>query len=77
MMKLVALINNFKDNGIEFVSLENNIDTTTPLEMVFFSMCAAFSEMQQELIRERVRAGLDAAHKRKGSKGGRPKTLTL
>ena len=75
MMKLVELINGFKEKGIEFVSLENNIDTTTPLGMVLFSMCAAFSEMERELIRERVKAGLDAAHK-KGRKGGRPKALT-
>jgi len=74
MIKLIELINDFKDDGIEFVSLENNIDTTTPLGMVLFSMCAAFSEMERELIRERVKAGLDAAHK-KGRRGGRPKSI--
>lgn len=75
MIKLVELINDFKSRGIEFISLENNIDTTTPLGMVLFSMCAAFSEMERELIRERVKAGLDAAHK-KGRKGGRPQSIT-
>ena len=75
MIKLIELINGFKEKGIEFVSLENNIDTTTTLGMVLFSMCAAFSEMERELIRERVKAGLDAAHQ-KGRKGGRPKALT-
>jgi len=75
MSKLIELINQFKEDGVEFVSLENNIDTTTPLGMVLFSMCAAFSEMERELIRERVKAGLDAAHK-KGRKGGRPKSMT-
>jgi DNA invertase Pin-like site-specific DNA recombinase len=75
MMKLVELINNFKTNGVEFISLENNIDTTSPLGMVLFSMCAAFSEMERELIRERVRAGIDAAHQ-KGRKGGRPRVMT-
>lgn len=75
MLKLVQLINNFKDKGINFVALENNIDTTTPLGMVLFTMCAAFSEMERELIRERVRAGVHAAHA-KGRKGGRPKALT-
>ncbi len=59
MAKLIELINDFKEDGVEFVSLENNIDTTTPLGMVLFSMCAAFSEMERELIRERVKAGLD------------------
>lgn len=75
MMKLVELINDFKAKGIEFISLENNIDTTTPMGMLLFSVCAAFSEMERELITERVKAGLEAAH-RKGRKGGRPKALT-
>lgn len=75
MMKLVELIDGFKKKGIEFVSLENNMDTTTPMGMVLFNMCAAFSEMERELIRERVKAGLEIAHK-KGRKGGRPKALT-
>ncbi len=75
MLKLVALINDFKTKHINFVALENNIDTTTPLGMVLFTMCAAFSEMERELIRERVRAGVDAAHA-KGRKGGRPRALT-
>jgi DNA invertase Pin-like site-specific DNA recombinase len=74
MLKLIELINNFKEKGINFVSLENNIDTTTPMGMVLFSMSAAFAEMERELIRERIIAGLDAAHK-KGRKGGRPRAL--
>ena len=36
MAKLVELINEFKAKGIEFVALENNIDTTTPIGMLFF-----------------------------------------
>lgn len=43
--------------------------------MLLFSVCAAFSEMERELITERVKAGLEAAHI-KGRKGGRPKALT-
>jgi len=43
--------------------------------MGLFSMCAAFSEMERDLIRERVKAGPDAAHQ-KGRKGGRPRALT-
>jgi DNA invertase Pin-like site-specific DNA recombinase len=75
MTKLIELINDFKKNGIEFISLENNIDTTTPMGMLLFTMCAAFAEMERTLITERVKAGLDAAHS-KGRKGGRPKALT-
>ncbi len=75
MIHLVQMINAFKEKGINFISLENNIDTTTPLGMILFSMCAAFSEMERELIRERVKAGLDSARD-KGRRGGRPKSLT-
>ena len=75
MTKLIELINDFKEKGIEFVALENNIDTTNPMGMLLFTMCAAFAEMERVLITERVKAGLYAAHK-KGRKGGRPKSLT-
>lgn len=75
MIKLIELINDFKTKGINFVALENDINTTTSMGMVLFSMCAAFSEMERELIRERIMAGLKAAHS-KGNKGGRPRVLT-
>ncbi len=75
MIKLIELINDFKSREIEFVSLENNIDTTTSIGMLLFNICAAFSEMERELIRERVKAGVDAALEN-GRKGGRPRALT-
>ena len=68
MIKLVSLINEFHEKGVQFVSLENNLDTTTPMGMLLFNMCAAFSEMERELVKERV--------KEKGRKGGRPKSLS-
>jgi DNA invertase Pin-like site-specific DNA recombinase len=75
MMKLIDLINEFKEKGIEFVSLENNIDTSNHIGMLLFNICAAFSEMERELIRERVKEGLDSA-KQQGRKGSRSKVLT-
>jgi DNA invertase Pin-like site-specific DNA recombinase len=75
MMKLVELINGFKTKGIEFIALENNLDTTSPIGMLLFNICAAFSEMERELIRDRVKAGLDSA-RQKGRAGGRPEALT-
>ncbi|HDV5785654.1 TPA: recombinase family protein [Legionella pneumophila] len=75
MMKLIELINDFKSKGIEFISLENNLDTSTPIGMLLFNICAAFSEMERELIRERVKAGLDSA-RQQGRNGGRPKALS-
>lgn len=75
MIRLVEMINDFKEKGVEFISLENNLDTTTPMGMLLFNICAAFSEMERELIRERVNAGLELARD-KGRRGGRPKSLT-
>ena len=74
MIKLVSLINELQNKGVQFVSLENNIDTTTPMGMLLFNVCAAFSEMERELIKERVSASVEAARS-KGRKGGRPKSL--
>ena len=75
MMKLTEMILDFKDKCINFESLDNNIDTSTPMGMLMFNICAAFSEMERELIRERVQAGIDTA-KDKGRIGGRPRTIT-
>ena len=75
MTKLIELINKFKEKEIEFVSLENNIDTNNPVGMLLFNVCAAFSEMERNLISERVKAGLYAAHK-KGRRGGRARSMT-
>ena len=75
MIKLIELINEFKKKGVEFVSLENNLDTSTTMGMLLFNICAAFSEMERELIKERIQAGVYAAAL-KGNIGGRPKTLT-
>lgn len=75
MMKLIELINHFRNNDIAFVALDNQLDTTNPLGMALFTVCAAFAQMERDLIRERVKAGLDRAHQ-KGRKGGRPKALT-
>jgi DNA invertase Pin-like site-specific DNA recombinase len=75
MMKLIELINDFKEKGIDFVSLENSLDTSSITGMLIFNIFAAFSEMERELIRERIIAGLEVAHQ-KGRYGGRPKSVT-
>lgn len=75
MMKLIELINEFNDKGVDFVSLENSLDTSTVTGRLIFNIFAAFSEMERELIRERVIAGLEVA-RQKGRYGGRPKSVT-
>lgn len=72
--QLLLLMDEFESKNINFVSIENHIDTSTPMGKFFFTIMGAFSEMEANLIRERVLSGLDAA-KKKGTVLGRP-TLT-
>lgn len=69
--QLLVLLEQFNEQNINFVSIENNIDTSTPMGRFFFTIMGAFAEMEAELIRERIMAGLTAA-KKKGVTLGRP-----
>lgn len=69
--QLLRLLENFEQNNIKFVSIQNNIDTSTPMGRFFFTVMSAFAEMEAELIRERVLAGLEAARDN-GKSLGRP-----
>lgn len=72
---LVNLISSFQDSGVEFKSLQDNIDTTTPTGKLAFHLFAALAEFERDIISSRTKAGLDAARAR-GRKGGRPKGLS-
>lgn len=68
---LLQLMEYFDENDIEFVSIQNNINTKTPMGKFFFTIMSAFAEMEADLIRDRVLSGLEAA-KEKGVILGRP-----
>ncbi len=68
---LLSLMEFFNEAEINFVSIQNNIDTSTSMGKFFFTIMSAFAEMEAELIRERVLSGLEAA-KEKGITLGRP-----
>jgi len=53
---LVALINELRERGVEFVSLTKAIDTTTPMGSLIFHITAALAELERSIIRERTRA---------------------
>ncbi|HCZ3560526.1 TPA: recombinase family protein, partial [Escherichia coli] len=69
MRHLVALTDELQQQGINFRSLTDNIDTSTPMGRFFFHIMGALAEMERELIVERTRAGLAAARER-GRTGG-------
>ncbi len=69
---LVNSLYEFKALGIDFVSLTEGIDTSTPLGEAMFSIIGAMAQLERDLIRERVTAGMRRARE-KGKALGRPK----
>lgn len=70
--ELIDLVGKFDEMGVEFISLNDGIDTTTSTGRFFFRVMASFAELERDLASERTRAGLDAARAR-GRSGGRPR----
>lgn len=70
--QLIELVEDLDKKGIQFKAITNQIDTTTAQGKFFFTIMAAFAEMEANLIRERTKAGLESARAR-GRKGGRPR----
>lgn len=75
VLDLINIITHFKDNDINFISITDNIDTTTATGKLMFTILAAFAEFERNLISERTIAGLDAARER-GVKLGQPMKWT-
>ena len=69
---LLRALENFKSLGIDFVSLSEQVDTSTPTGKMIFTVLGAVAELERSLIVERVRAGLRNA-KAKGKRLGRPR----
>lgn len=75
LIQLVTLIDELGQRGINFRSLtDREIDTSTTLGRVLFVIASAFAEMERDRIRERTRAGLDAA-RAQGLVGGRKRAI--
>jgi len=69
---LVMALEEFSSLGINFISLNESIDTSTPMGKMVFTVVAAVAELERSIIKERVQAGVDRARKQ-GSKIGRPR----
>ena len=73
--QLIETVEDLGSRGIGFRSLTEAIDTTSAGGRLTFHIFGAMAEFERSIIRERTRAGLDAARAR-GRKGGRPPALT-
>lgn len=72
---LIELLDKFKAQHVQFISLNESIDTTTAIGELAFHMIGSIAQFERRLISERTKAGLDAARAR-GRKGGRRAKLT-
>ncbi|HHY22553.1 MAG TPA: recombinase family protein [Bacilli bacterium] len=71
-LKLLKVSEQLEKQGVELVSLQDKIDTTTSMGKAMFRMLSVLAELERDMIRERTNAGLEAARAR-GRKGGRPR----
>lgn len=72
---LLKALEEFNHLGIRFVSVQDQVDTKSPMGKAMFTIIGAMAELESSLISERVKAGMAAA-KSRGKRLGRPKTTT-
>ncbi len=70
---LVNALYEFRSLSIDFISYQENIDTSSPLGEAIFTIISAMAKLERDIIAERVRGGLRKALA-KGRKLGRPKS---
>ena len=76
--QLVLALEEFQGLGIDFVSHQEALDTSTPMGKAMFTIIAAMAELERSVIRERVAAGLEYARHhgtRSGKAVGRPRAV--
>lgn len=74
LRNLIELINELHEKDVMFRSIQDGIDTSNSIGQFFFHITGAFAELERNLIKERTKAGLNAARAR-GRKGGRKPSL--
>ena len=76
LKQLVNSLEELSRVGVGFISYQDNLDLTTPQGRLMFHIIGAMAEFERELIKERVKAGLQNA-KRKGKRLGRKPTAPI
>ena len=72
---LIELTELFQNRRVEFVSITEKFDTTSPAGQLLLHICGALSEFERSLIRERIKSGIARA-KERGVRWG-PKPIPL
>jgi DNA invertase Pin-like site-specific DNA recombinase len=75
LIHLIEVVGGLREKGVGFLSLQEQIDTTSAAGRFYLHMLAALAEFERELIRDRTRAGMAAARNR-GVTLGRPRKMT-
>jgi DNA invertase Pin-like site-specific DNA recombinase len=71
---LLLALEEFRALGIQFISYQENIDTSSPLGQAMFTIVGAVAQLERDLIRERVSAGIRNA-RACGKQLGRPRRI--
>jgi DNA invertase Pin-like site-specific DNA recombinase len=71
---LLLALEEFRSKGIQFISYQENMDTGSPLGQALFTIVAAVAQLERDLIRERVNAGIRNA-RAAGKQLGRPRRI--
>ncbi len=69
--QLILASEEFRSLGIDFISHQETLDSSTPMGKAMFTFIAALAELERSLIKDRVIAGLEYA-RRHGTESGRP-----
>jgi DNA invertase Pin-like site-specific DNA recombinase len=71
---LVDALHEFRALGIDFISYQEAIDTSSPIGEAMFTIISAMAKLERDIIVERVKAGMRKA-KEQGKRIGRPKAV--
>src|SRR6266566_6452502 len=71
---LLRALEEFSHLGVDFISVSESVDTSTPMGKMIFTVLGAVAELEKNLIRERVHMGISRARKQ-GKSLGRPNRI--
>jgi len=73
---MLAILDEIKERGINFNSIQDKIDSDSIMGNAMIQIICVFSDMERNVIKERTKAGLEAARKKGNLRIGRPKKIT-